>query len=130
MNRGSIVDDRTENPIQLDLSAAGGEVGVIGEKLWKLKTWGSKTNSGGGKKYFPLTQALNTEQGDLTLKPSNDLRLGLVDFNVDMTGIGCNDVRFICAELERDKAASVDFTVVPQPDANGLRKCFLLDCEG
>ena len=130
LNVGSIVDDRVDNPVELDLKATGGDKGVTGDNLWKMQAWGSKTINGGGRKFDLKQQVLNDEQGDLMLRPSKDLAIGLVNFNLDMTGIGCNDVRFVCVELSRDPDASVDFNLIPRPDENGLRKCFRLDCEG
>ena len=95
-----------------------------------MTAWGSKNINGGGRKFDLKEEVLTDEQGDMTLRPSKPLNIGQVNFNLDMTGIGCNDVRFICVELSRDSAASVDFTVVPRPDENGLQTCFRLDCEG
>ncbi|XP_038058442.1 uncharacterized protein LOC119729773 [Patiria miniata] len=127
---GSVVDDRTQNRIQMGVSIDGSTVGMTGSRLWELSTFASSNPDGSGKRYLERQQVLNGAQADSALLPGQPLNFGNVDFNFDMTGRGCGEVQYACVTLQRNPRASIEFDIEAQPDESALTSCQRLDCDG
>ena len=125
-----MVDDRSQNQIQLGVRIDGSTVGVTGSRLWELSAFGSSNPDGSGTQYLKSRQVLTDAQQDTTLNPSEPLDFGNVDFNLDMTGRGCGEVQYVCVSLQRNPRASVDFVVEAVPDESALTSCQPLECDG
>ena len=108
----------------------GGNVGAAGENLWRVSAFGSNSPDGIGPKLNSQSQVLNREQQDLTLELLKPMDLGPLNFNFDMTGLSCRQVKYICLTFNKLEEASTVFSLEPVPDENVLTQCEPTKCDG
>ncbi|WP_411025481.1 hypothetical protein, partial [Salmonella sp. s55004] len=83
---------------------------VAGEDLWQVTTFFSAKKNGGGLRIYEQPQILSEVQIDQTLNTGENLNFREMEFQVDMSGIICEQVPFMCFELSKNPAASIDYT--------------------
>ena len=132
LNSGKIADGRVSNPYSISFSANGGGTGIVGEGLWSLSAFGSTNADGSGKMLGEKTQVFNQQQMDMNFLPSESTRLnyGNVDFDFDMMGLTCEDVKYICLKMAKGENPQPDFIMEPQPNESILTSCVPAECSG
>lgn len=128
--RGSLVAGRADNPIEMYVKVNGSGVGVAGQNLWTLSSYGSQNRRGTGRKYAQTMQILTPEQQNTMLIPGTPMELGRVSMNIDMTNQDCNQVTHVCLTLGKGQDPTTVFSVVPVPNSNVLTKCIPYQCAG
>ena len=125
--KGSIVDGRRSNRLQLRASIDSTDSGIEGDDLWKMKAYGSTNSDGSGVRYNELDQVLTNLQQDTGVAAHDTLNFVPIGLNFDMEELGCSEVKYICLELQRDPSSSVIFSLESE---GGLTRCMELRCEG
>lgn len=104
---------------------------AIGDDLWDLDTWGSTTEDCSGTKHNPKTQNnLQQSQMDRDVYEGQDVSLGAVDTEFDMSGLNCEEVKYFCAHLKKNAKAEPDFEFETKPDESAAIASFAVDCKG
>lgn len=104
---------------------------VIGDDLWDLETWGSPNEDCSGPKINPKTQnTLQQSQKDRDVYEGQDISLGAVDMEFDMTGTNCNEMRYFCSQLKKNPKANPDFAFETKPDESVTISSMEVDCKG
>ncbi|XP_038058441.1 collagen alpha-2(V) chain-like isoform X2 [Patiria miniata] len=132
LNSGKVADGRASNPYSIAYSATGGGTGIVGDGMWALSAYGSPNADGSGKMLGEQTQVFNQQQTSKDFLPAESTRLdyGNVDFNFDMTGLTCEDVKYICLKMRKGDNPNPDFTLTPEPNEDVLRSCVPAECSG
>ncbi|XP_022088425.1 uncharacterized protein LOC110978062 isoform X2 [Acanthaster planci] len=132
LNSGKVADGRTSNPYSISYSATGGGTGIVGNGMWALSAYGSPNADGSGKMLGEQSQVFTQQQADMDFLPAESTRLdyGNVDFNFDMTGLTCEDVKYICLKLRKGDNPQPDFTLTPEPNEDVMRSCVPAECSG
>ncbi|XP_072174385.1 uncharacterized protein [Diadema setosum] len=133
LGNGIVREGARNNRILYDMTAIADRSSgkAQGRNLWGLTTFGSSFPDGRGQRYNPQRDYTFTQyQKDKAAYPGENIRYGAVDTNFDMTGLTCNEIRYFCSELRKDRDASPDFEMVANPNEEVLVDCFELNCEG
>ncbi|PIK51686.1 hypothetical protein BSL78_11406 [Apostichopus japonicus] len=105
---------------------------VAGEDLWQVKTFFSTNTNGRGIRVNEQPQILTAVQDDQTLNTGENLAFNEMDFQVDLSGLICDEVPFMCFELAKNPAASIDYTFETQPVQDPFVECVSMEdvCKG
>lgn len=105
---------------------------VAGEKLWTVKTFFSENRNGRGNRINEQPQILNAVQDDQTLNQGENLNFREMDFQVDLSGIICNEIPFMCFELAKNPDSSIDYTFETKPVQDPFVDCLSMEdvCKG
>ncbi|PIK42192.1 hypothetical protein BSL78_20957 [Apostichopus japonicus] len=105
---------------------------VPGEELWELGTFFNARPNGKGPRIQPQDQILNPFQQGIDLVEDGDLEFTGIDFQTDLTGVVCSDIPFICFELKKNAAASIDYLFGTNPTQDPFVECvdFSKYCKG
>ena len=79
-----------------------------------------------GEKYNEQEQVLSNSYSSRALTtPGSSLNFQSISTTYDMTGLDCDQVKFLCTEFSRNPSSSVAFEVSPEPsdDMSALRDC-------
>ncbi len=131
---GGVTEASRFNRIMFDLNAAttSDSGSADGYGLWDLTVYGSGSIRGQGPRYNPQTYyTLSRRQQDMAARGKGDsINFGAVDINYDMSGLTCNDVRYICADLRKGNKPNPEYELVPVPDPSVMTSCMEVPCEG
>lgn len=125
---GKVLDDRQTNPLISNVSAILSGNKVQGDDLWQANFYGSDTPDGTGPRYNEQVQVFDDIQQDQNFDPNMPLDFRSLRTNFDMSGLTCDQVRFICVEFSRNTESSVDFTILANDDRDFV-KCSPIGCE-
>ncbi|XP_071823316.1 uncharacterized protein [Apostichopus japonicus] len=105
---------------------------VVGEDLWQVKTFFSKNTKGKRRRVNEQPQILTAVQDNQTLNTGDNLVFKEMDFQVDLSGLICHEVPFMCFELAKNPAASIDYTFETQPVQDPFVDCLSMKdiCKG
>ena len=105
---------------------------ATGDGLWDMSVWGSTREDCEGPRMGEQKgiNTLSRYQQNKDVKAGEDLRLNTVDMNFDMTGLTCDDVRYICVELMKGQRPSPDFEMKAVPDNSVLKQSMRHECNG
>ncbi|XP_071823318.1 uncharacterized protein [Apostichopus japonicus] len=105
---------------------------VVGEDLWQVKTFFSKNTKGKRRRVNEQPQILTAVQDNQTLNTGENLVFKEMDFQVDLSGLICHEVPFMCFELAKNPAASIDYTFETQPVQDPFVDCLSMKdiCKG
>ena len=73
---------------------------------------------------------LSRYQQNKDVRPGDDVNFGAVDMNFDMSGLTCNDVRYMCVELKKGDRPRPEYEMTAVPNDDVLKKSFRHKCEG
>ncbi|XP_072173532.1 uncharacterized protein [Diadema setosum] len=127
---GTVLDGRYSNPYSMEVSIRGQGVGVAGDGLWAMRAFGSSRMDGSGRRYSERTQVLTGDQQGQTLRTTEDMLFGSVDFDLNMQGLTCNQVQYVCVEFAKGENPTTVFNLIPVPNPNVLISCSPTECEG
>ena len=128
-----LVEGSRYNRILFTLSAATtpDSGSVSGERLWDLSIYGSQNPTGDGTKYGEQSlYNFNRYQEGRNVIGGEVINYGFVDTNLDMTGVVCNEVNFVCVTLRKHYNPDADFELIAIPDKRVLTDCFRVKCNG
>ena len=114
--------------MSMDVMTSG--VGVAGENLWTVTSFGSANAAGTGEEYSATTQVLTESQMSTRLPLAEPMQLRDIEFNIDMTGLSCTDVQYICLRYGKNEDADTIFSMRAFPDDSLLTSCVEADCDG
>ncbi|PIK51691.1 hypothetical protein BSL78_11411 [Apostichopus japonicus] len=105
---------------------------VAGEDLWQVKTFFSTNTNGRGRRVNEQPQILTAVQDDQTLNTGENLAFKEMDFQVDLSSLICDEVPFMCFELAKNPASSIDYTFETQPVQDPFVDCLSMEdvCKG
>ena len=105
---------------------------VIGTGLWKLNTWGSLRADGGGPQISYADQTLSVVQQDTVVVRQPHFFFRNVQYSLDMRGIACSDINYVCVRIRKGDNPSPDFTFRGKPKQSAtFQDCTpLVDCTG
>lgn len=127
---GAVNSRTTQNPLTLRVEMTGRNVGVAGEGLWRLRAFGSSNGDGSGRRIGEVEQVLTPEQQGQTLFLDRPTVFEEVDFNLNMRNRPCQDVAFICVEIQKNDNPSTVFRLIPDPDESVMISCVPNECTG
>ena len=134
-NYQKVISNKRDNILQFTMMAAPAvdSASVRGTNLWQLAIWGSDNPVGEGPHYGETTAYnLNSYQRSVSVIAGSGgvLQFGTVETMFDMSGLGCDEVRYVCAKLQRDPDSSPNFELVGVPNERVLTQCFPVRCAG
>ena len=127
---GAVVDNRAVNNYVMSMDVWTSRVGVAGESSWEVTAFGSSDANGAGTEYSTTTQVLTQEQQNTLLPLGKPMQLRDVEFNIDMTGLTCQDVQYVCLRFGKNDDATTIFSLTAFPDDRLLTSCVPADCDG
>lgn len=126
--------ENKNNFLNVDLSGitADDSTNVIGDELWKVSAYASQNPEGIGTKVGLVDQILDPFTAANDLNEGEDLPMEDVDFDFDMTGLRCEDVPYLCFDLDKNPDASVNFYYESRPNEAATTTCvdFRDRCKG
>ena len=75
-------------------------------------------------------QVLTSAQQDQTFLVTEDNLYASVNFDLDMRGLTCNQVQYVCVEFAKGDRPTTVFNLIPVPDPSVLVSCSPAECEG
>ena len=78
----------------------------------------------------PFLQVLTAAQQGQTLLTTEDMIFTSVDFDLNMQGLTCNQVQYVCIEFAKGPNPTTIFNLIPVPDSSVLVSCSPASCEG
>lgn len=123
------------NTIRFDFEAVTDKVlstNVPGSSLWELGVFFNKQPDGSGPRLREESNILDPYHEDIDLLDDANLEFDNLDFQGDLTGLLCSDVPFLCFELKKNDAASLDYEFGTNPEQNPFVECldFSEYCQG
>ncbi|XP_041458867.1 uncharacterized protein LOC121410685 isoform X2 [Lytechinus variegatus] len=129
-----VLVENKNNFLNVDLSGitADDSTNVIGDELWKVSAYASQNPEGTGSKVGLVEQILDPFTAAADLNEGEDLPMDGVDFDFDMTGLRCEDVPYLCFDLDKNPDATVNFIYESRPDEAATTTCvdFRDRCKG
>eukprot|EP00057_Strongylocentrotus_purpuratus_P020317 XP_011674791.1 PREDICTED: uncharacterized protein LOC100893890 isoform X2 [Strongylocentrotus purpuratus] len=126
--------ENKNNFLNVDLSGitADDSTNVIGDELWKVSAYASQNPEGSGTKVGLVDQILDPFTAANDLNEGENLPMEDVDFDFDMTGLRCEDVPYLCFDLDKNPDASVNFYYESRPNEAATTTCvdFRDRCKG
>ncbi|XP_077987517.1 uncharacterized protein LOC144442123 [Glandiceps talaboti] len=118
------------NPIILDIDYGTDDEGssIFGEDLWKLSVHGNNKPDGSGDSIPLGDQVLTDVQPDQPLAGGKPLSFSPVSTNLDLTGIKCEEIPFVCLTLSKGDKPSREFTLTGKPDDGVMTACAPVPC--
>lgn len=107
-------------------SSSGGS--VTGDNLWNLLWYlSTRPDDTGSSDIFPIN--LNPTQSGVDIDAGTTRSLRSILAQINTQGYTCNDFDYICARLEKNPSASVDFTLTVT-DEGAVSHCVEVTCRG
>ncbi|XP_063953952.1 uncharacterized protein LOC129255585 isoform X1 [Lytechinus pictus] len=129
-----VLVENKNNFLNVDLSGitADDSTNVIGDELWKVSAYASQNPEGTGSKVGLVEQILDPFTAAADLNEGEDLPMDDVDFDFDMTDLRCEDVPYLCFDLDKNPDASVNFIYESRPNEAATTTCvdFRDRCKG
>ena len=75
-------------------------------------------------------QVLTSGQQDKTMLVTEDNLFSSVNFDLNMQGLSCAQVQYVCVEFAKGDNPSTIFTMEAVPDTSVLISCSPAECEG
>ncbi|XP_071831947.1 uncharacterized protein [Apostichopus japonicus] len=125
--------DDTDTTVKLNaITSKQLTTAVAGEDLWQVKTFFSADPNGRGRRVNEQPQILTAVQDDQTLPYDENLVFEEVDFQVDLADLICDEVPFMCFQLAKNPAASIDYTFETHPVQDPFVDCLSMEdvCKG
>ncbi|XP_071493165.1 uncharacterized protein [Diadema antillarum] len=104
--------------------------GVHGHNLWNMTVWASENRQGEGFAYSVTKNVLTSDQRAQKYRKGKPFpKFKNIPFNLDATGLTCDDMRFICVRFDQaDKPRHENYEYVPfffggYPDDYSLTGC-------
>lgn len=82
---------------------------VLGDDLWNVNSYFSKQPDGIGKRFDEKRRILDDIKEGKDLPRDEDLLLDFIDVDINLQGRTCNQVPYMCFELEKNKIASIKY---------------------
>lgn len=125
------ISEGSENRFVLTTTASSAETsrGVAGDGLWALDAWVT-IDPNSEFRYAEQSQILSASQSGQILQPGSSIEYGQVAYDHDLTGITCEQAKYLCVQLRKGDAPTADFNLVAQPDESALKVCNPLKCAG
>ena len=127
---GAVVDNRAVNNYVMSMDVMTSRVGVAGENSWEVTAFGSGQANGVGTEFSATTQVLTQEQQNTLLPLGKPMQLRDIEFNIDMTGLTCAEVQYVCLRFGKNDDATTIFTLTAFSDEQLLTSCVPADCDG
>ena len=115
------------NEIQFTSEATSSPLGggVEGLNLWRMATYGSSQRDGTGPRYGFQPQVLTGYLSSIPLTHAGDpINFRTISTNLDMTGVKCSDVQYICTELSKNPSSMPPFQLMAIPNEEVMTSCF------
>lgn len=116
------------NPLTMDFEIVydvGHSAAVNGNGNWRVKVWGSDRANGGGPRLSQASQALTKQQASQSLILGRPLTIRGIEYVMNLRGVYCRDVGFVCAQLV---AGNNSFRLRAVPNKKSLITCQRLHC--
>ncbi|XP_077998512.1 uncharacterized protein LOC144451517 [Glandiceps talaboti] len=126
----TVLDNNADNVISLHAFYYSAAISrkVVGEYLWKLSLYGNTQVDGSGSRIGHVDQILTPRQQDQDIHPGSSLQFTPVVANLDLTGVLCADVPYICVTLSRGEKPKPRYTLTAYPDDRVLTECVQTPC--
>lgn len=130
-----IVEQKADQPLTVSLNGITNKpksTFVSGQNLWEMSTFFSPKKNGEGIRIREQMQILDVGERSQDLAFGENLEFPDVEFPVDLSGIQCKNIPYICFELRKGKQASINYRFRPNPDTDPLIDCQNTDdlCKG
>lgn len=113
----------------LALSSVAGAGSVQGTNLWRVVAFASSF-SDGSVRVAETVVGLTPSAASAAVTAGMVTSLSNVEANLDLRSFGCEQLRYLCVEVQRDLSSSPPFTLTGVPDENALITCQQLMCGG
>lgn len=80
--------------------------------------------------FLSKLQVLTGDQQDTTMLVTEDMLYSSVDFDLNMSGLTCTEVQYVCVEFRKGGTPTTIFNLIPVPDPSVLVSCSPAECEG
>ena len=134
VDNNPILEDNPDNEVYLSIVALASlqSSTIMGENLWQVKSFLSTDEEGRGRQYAAQQQILSTPQQNEPLKPAGDLSWTDMSVSLDMSGLECSRMPYLCVTIDKNTESTMDFTVEGIPNAAILTDCIDIRsrCEG
>ena len=80
--------------------------------------------------FLSKLQVLTGDQQDTTMRVTEDMLYDSVDFDLNMSGLTCTVVQYVCVEFRKGGTPTTIFNLIPVPDPSVLVSCSPAECEG
>ncbi|XP_033624155.1 uncharacterized protein LOC117287759 isoform X2 [Asterias rubens] len=87
---------------------------VSGNDLVRVGLFGSKNIYGEGERFAFRKQILTRSQSSVSLTPNTNLVIEDIETHFPVTGVGCSEYGYLCAELGRSETTNQDFLLIPE----------------
>nr|XP_054749905.1 uncharacterized protein LOC129255586 [Lytechinus pictus] len=120
-----VLNENKNNHLTVDITGitTNDSKNVMGGNLWMLGVYGSRNPFGSGPKTGFIEQALNPTAAATTLSEGENLSLGEIGFDFDMTRIDCSEAFYLCFDLDKNPQATVNYVFDSLPDESVTTTC-------
>ncbi len=129
----ALLEGSRNNRLLFDLQglAAPGSGGASGDNLWEMNVWASsREDCEGPRMNEQKRDTLSRYQMNKDVRPGEDVNFGAVDMNFDMSGLTCDEARYMCVELMKGSRPKPNFELEAVPNEDVLKKSFRHECAG
>lgn len=119
-----------KSPITIDFVAqiAPQSDSIKGKNLWRLGIFGSEHNDGHGERVGFKSQILKAKQASKRPAKGQPLKMKNIFSRFDLSQIGCNEVRYFCAEFAKNSDSTVDFELRSGEALDNIVSCKEMEC--
>lgn len=105
---------------------------VLGTKLWNVDAFFSGLEDGSGPRIDEQTEILTPTAQMVPLEKDRHLVLDDVMIEVDLSGLTCTDIPFMCVELRKNPSSSLDYIFGTNPEQDPFVGCLNMSniCRG
>ncbi|XP_070535949.1 uncharacterized protein [Ptychodera flava] len=129
---GTMVQENNPlNPVSLGITYQTDPQGstIFGEDLWDLELYANTKPDGTGDSLPINSQALSPDQQDKHMGGGVPGEFSPISANVDLTGVTCDKVPYICMTLSKGSKPSREFTLTGDPDEGVFTGCASIPCK-
>ncbi|XP_033120081.1 uncharacterized protein LOC117119389, partial [Anneissia japonica] len=130
---GDPVTEGTSQPlftVNINLTPAASSFQLTGTDLWRFEFYYSNQNDGSGSIIGSGSALLTPLQASTAWIPPNVASFNSVAVSTSLGVITCSEYRYLCVNVRKGTASSVDYDLVGFPDLTALNHCADVGCRG